>query len=93
MRVYNKEKKEHFYLFSPKNIFLGNLICFNPTKHKNIGDHLLLKRMNIGTPCHSIRTTLNKKYPTYANAAGTFCLIIQHTPKKVLIQLPSQNYK
>lgn len=87
-RVYNYVDKKHFYILSPKNLFVGSLVHSGQTAEIKVGHSLPLRRIPVGALIHNVAVKASKK-GQIARAAGVYAQVIQKTKTYARVRLCS----
>ena len=87
-RVYNYVSKTHFYILSPKNLFVGSLVNSGELAEIKVGHCLPLRRIPVGALIHNVSVSPKKK-GQIARAAGVYAQVIQKTKTYARVRLCS----
>jgi len=87
-QIFNPELLTRYYLLTPQNVKIGQLIDNTDNNEIKVGNSLPLSKIPIGTSIHNLSYSA-KKVGQLSRSAGTSSLIVQKTKKKVLVKLPS----
>jgi len=96
LKIFDIDKRKHFYTLSTSNLLLGSFVVSNFQVKIKLGNRCSIKNIPTGALLNSVdfkTTTLNLKKKMFAKAAGCFCQLIQKSKDKCLIKLPSGKYK
>lgn len=86
--VYDFLNKNYFYILSPNNLNIGDIVKSGNNVELFNGNSLPLSKIPVGSLIHNVATKTNKK-AEISRSAGTFSQIIEKTPKTVRIALSS----
>jgi len=95
-KIYDIDRKKHFYLILIQNLTLGSFVVSNFKVKIKIGNRCSIKNVPTGiliSNVELINTSLNFNKKLLARSAGCFCQLIQKSKNICLIKLPSNNYK
>lgn len=95
-RVYDIDKKKHFYNLLTHNLAVGSFIFSNFQVKIFIGNRCCIKNIPTGILINSVeirKTWLCLNKNVIAKTAGCFCQLIQKSEDKSIIKLPSGKYK
>ena len=96
LRVYDLEKRKHFYTTLTQNLCVGSFIISNYQVKIKIGNRCFIKNIPTGILLNNIEfkgsiLKFNKK--NLAKSAGCFAQLVQKLKNFCLIKLPSGKYK
>jgi large subunit ribosomal protein L2 len=86
--VFDFISNEFFYIITPQNIKIGDIIKSGLEIEPSLGSSLPVSEIPAGIPIHNISAKYLKK-AQLSRSAGTFSIIKEKTNKSVLIQLSS----
>lgn len=86
--VYDFFKKYYYYILTPANIKIGDIIQTGINIKNFNGNSMPISKIPVGTFIHNVSTKLNKK-SEISRSAGTFAKILVKTPSNSIIQLSS----
>jgi large subunit ribosomal protein L2 len=87
-RVYDFEKKDHFYIIAPKNLWVGSFINSGKSAEISVGHSLPLSLIPVGSLLHNLSVGPKQK-GQIARAAGTYVQLIQKTKDYGRVRFPS----
>lgn len=87
-RIYDFEKKDHFYILAPKNLREGAIINSGKTAEISLGHSLPLSLIPVGSLLHNLSIGPKQK-GQIARAAGTYVQLIQKTKDYGRVRFPS----
>lgn len=95
-RVFDIDKRKHFYNVLTYNLMPGCFIVSNFQVKINLGNRCLIKNIPTGTLLNNVEisktvSNFNKRF--FAKSAGCFCQLVQKSKTDCLIKLPSGRYK
>jgi len=86
--VYDFTSKKYYYIISPSNLNVGDIVKSGKNVDIFNGNSLPLSKIPVGSLIHNISTKTNKKAEV-SRSAGTFSQIIEKTPTTVRLALSS----
>ena len=86
--VYDFSEKNFFYILTPKNLKIGDIIESGTHAKPKIGHSLPISEIPIGSYIHNISPTIHKP-AKLSRSAGTFSIIKEKTLKYAKIELSS----
>lgn len=90
--VYSLKSLQYYYIISPKNLKIGDIITSGNNASSNNGNSLPLSKIPVGCLIHNV--SLKKKTKaTLSRSAGTFSQLIEKTANYGKIKLSSGKYK
>lgn len=90
--IYDFFTCNYFYILSPKNLKIGDIIESGLTIEPKLGHSLPINKIPIGSYIHNL-TLKNSKLAKITRAAGTFSRLKEKTLKYALIELSSKKYQ
>lgn len=96
LKMFDIDKKKHFYTNLTYKLYLGSFIVSNIKVKIKLGNRCFLKNIPTGTLLNNVdykKTNLSLRKQMIAKSAGCFCQLIQKSKNKCLIKLPSGKYK
>jgi large subunit ribosomal protein L2 len=89
--IYDFTLNKFFYIISPKNLKIGDIVKSGSNIETKLGNSLPISEIPIGSLIHNISTSTFKP-ATIARAAGTFAQLKEKSLEKVKIELSSGRY-
>ena len=86
--IFNIQTKFFFYIISPKNLKIGNIIKLGKEADNKLGHIIPLKKVVIGY-CISVVSAIPNSIGKFARAAGTYCFLLYKKNSIVKLILPS----
>lgn len=86
--IYDIENKTFYYILTPKNLKIGDIIKSGPNAEPKIGHSLPVSNAPVGSYIHNISPTPHK-HAQISRAAGTFSKITENTLNYAKIELSS----
>lgn len=90
--IYDFYSCNYFYILSPKNLKIGDIVESGLTIEPKLGNSLPINKIPIGSYIHNL-TLRNSKIAQITRAAGTFSKLKEKTLKYALIELSSKKYQ
>jgi len=90
--VYDFLSKTYYYILSPSNIKVGDIIKSGTKASIFNGNSLPISKIPVGSIIHNVSTKIDKK-AEISRAAGTFSKIIGKTPSTSILRLSSGEYR
>jgi large subunit ribosomal protein L2 len=90
--VYDFLNRNHYYIISPKNLNIGNIIKSGENAEPKIGNSLPILKIPVGSYIHNISVSSNKK-AQLSRAAGAFAQLIEKTSKFARLKLSSGEHR
>lgn len=86
--VYDFKNKIFYYILSPQDMKIGDMIESGPYAEPKLGNSLPLKKIPIGSSIHNL-TRYIKGVATIARSAGMYAVLKEKSANKVIIKLKS----
>lgn len=86
--VFDFINKQFFYIITPQNIKIGDIVKSGLEIEPSLGSSLPLSEIPTGIPIHNVSPKLSKE-AQISRSAGCFSIIKEKTEKFILIQLSS----
>jgi large subunit ribosomal protein L2 len=86
--VFDFLSKQFFYVITPQNIKVGDIVKSGLEIEPSLGSSLPVSEIPTGIPIHNVSPKLSKE-AQISRSAGTFSMIKEKTEKSILIQLSS----
>jgi large subunit ribosomal protein L2 len=86
--VFDFISRQFFYIITPQNIKIGDIVKSGLEIEPSLGSSLPVSEIPTGIPIHNISPKLSKE-AQISRSAGTFSMIKEKTEKSILIQLSS----
>jgi len=90
--IYDFLNKNHYYIISPKNLNIGNIIKSGENAEPKIGHSLPISKIPIGSYIHNISVCSQHK-AKLSRAAGTFSQLIEKTATFARLKLSSGEHR
>lgn len=86
--VFDFTSRQFFYIITPQNIKIGDIVKSGLEIEPSLGSSLPVSEIPTGIPIHNIAPKLSKE-AQISRSAGTFSVIKEKTEKSIIIQLSS----
>jgi large subunit ribosomal protein L2 len=86
--VFDFTSRQFFYIITPQNIKIGDIVKSGLEIEPSLGSSLPVSEIPTGIPIHNISPKFSKA-SQISRSAGTFSIIKEKTEKSILIQLSS----
>ena len=86
--IYDFTQNSYYYILSPKNLKVGDIIKSGPHADYKLGNSLKLSKIPVGTCIHNISLRTNSP-GQFSRSAGTFSILIEKNNKYARIKLSS----
>ena len=86
--IYDFITKKYYYIISPSNLHIGDIIKSGENVDVYNGHSIPLSKVPVGSLIHNV-STKTKKQAEISRSAGTFSQLIEKTPKTVRVVLSS----
>lgn len=90
--VYDINNNNFFYILSPKNLKIGDILKSNSFSNPKLGHSLPISQIPIGSYIHNVKLK-NSKFAQVSRSAGTFSQLKKKTLDYALVKLSSGKYK